>query len=66
MINLPTQLSEFIDPKGVALLMWDMQKGLAGKASNAMAVKSNALRLLAAADPLGIPVFWSQHNLPSL
>ncbi len=66
LLHLPTQLSEFNDPKGVALLMWDMQKGLAGKASNTDQVKANAQRLLAAAAPLGIPVFWSQHILPSL
>jgi nicotinamidase-related amidase len=66
LVNLPTQLSEFIDPKGVALLMWDMQNGLAGKALNVHQVKANAQRLLAAAEPLGIPVFWSQHVLPSL
>ena len=65
-IDCPSQLSDFIDPKGVALLMWDMQKGLAGKASNAQQVQANATRLLAAAEPLGIPVFWSQHLLPSL
>jgi nicotinamidase-related amidase len=44
--------------------MWDMQKGLAGRALHADRIKANALRLLAAAQAAHIPVFWSRHVLP--
>jgi nicotinamidase-related amidase len=46
--------------------MWDMQNGLAGKASNLEQIKSNANLLLDAADKNAIPVFWSKHILPPL
>ena len=50
----------------VALLMWDMQNGLAGKANNIENIKPNAQRLIQAAEALKIPVFWSRHVLPPL
>ena len=50
----------------VALLMWDMQNGLAGKAINIENIKPNAQRLIQAAEALKIPVFWSRHVLPPL
>ncbi len=46
--------------------MWDMQNGLAGKASNLDLIKVNAKLLLDTADKHQIPVFWSKHILPSL
>ena len=50
----------------VALLMWDMQNGLAGKSINIENIKPNAQRLIQAAEALKIPVFWSRHVLPPL
>jgi len=63
---LPLSLPEFIPATKVALIMWDMQNGLAGKASNLDQIKANANLLLDHADKLNIPVFWSKHILPSL
>jgi nicotinamidase-related amidase len=63
---LPLQLKDFLREGQVALLMWDMQKGLAGKAINIESLKPNAQQLIQAADTLKIPVFWSRHILPTL
>ncbi|MFN0161845.1 MAG: cysteine hydrolase family protein, partial [Burkholderiales bacterium] len=48
------------------LVMWDFQKGLAGKASNLAQLKANSLALLAAADKAGVMVAWSEHNFPPM
>lgn len=63
---LPKNLSEFIQIGKVALIMWDMQNGLAGKASNLEKIKANAQLLVNAADDKNIPIFWSKHILPPL
>ncbi len=63
---IPTTLQEFIAPEKTALIMWDMQNGLAGKASNLEQIKQNANHLLDSADRLKMPVFWSKHILPPL
>lgn len=48
------------------LVMWDMQKGLAGRAPNIASIVKNAQALLAAAERAGVPVVWSRHILPPL
>lgn len=63
---IPTTLEEFIAPSHTVLVMWDMQKGLAGRAQYADRIKVAALRLLAAADRAQVPVIWSRHVLPPL
>ena len=63
---LPRSLSDFIQTNKVALVMWDMQNGLAGKASNLAQIRVNANLLLDCADKHQIPVFWSKHILPPL
>jgi len=63
---LPRSLSDFIQTNKVALVMWDMQNGLAGKASYLAQIRVNANLLLDCADKHQIPVFWSKHILPSL
>nr|WP_281351632.1 isochorismatase family cysteine hydrolase [Propylenella binzhouense] len=55
-----------MEPGRVALLLWDMQKGLAGRAPEIARIRDNALRLVEAADAAGIPVAWSRHVLPPL
>jgi nicotinamidase-related amidase len=62
--DFPSTLTEFVDPASTALLMWDMQVGLAGKASNRAELVGPAGRLVASADAAGVPVFWSRHILP--
>lgn len=64
--QVPLSLDEFLSPSQCALVMWDFQKGLAGKALNAPSVIAAAQKLLKAADSKGIPVFWSRHVLPPL
>jgi len=46
--------------------MWDMQKGLAGRAPDVAAIRDNALKLLAAAERHDLPVIWSRHILPPM
>ncbi|MFN0161715.1 MAG: hypothetical protein ACKVQQ_10820, partial [Burkholderiales bacterium] len=58
--DLPTTFADLIDPGRTALVMWDFQKGLAGKASNLAQLKANSLALLAAADKAGVMVAWSE------
>ncbi len=65
-LSVPRTLSEFIVPEKTALIMWDMQKGLAGKAPDVDRVRSSAQRLLRAADDAGVLVVWSRHILPPL
>jgi nicotinamidase-related amidase len=64
--KLPLTLDDFLARDQVALIMWDFQKGLAGKALNAQAVIAAAQKLLAAADDAKVPVIWSRHVLPPL
>jgi nicotinamidase-related amidase len=63
---LPRRLEDFLDPRRAALVMWDMQKGLAGRAPNVAAIRENALKLLGAAERKNMPVIWSRHILPPL
>ena len=63
--SLPRTLEDFAGSRA-ALVMWDMQNGLAGRAINAVQVRENAKKLLAAAEKASVPVFWSRHVLPPL
>ena len=60
-IDYVRRLSE---PEATALIMWDFQVGLAGRAENREGVVATARRLLEAADAAAIPVIWSRHTLP--
>ncbi len=64
--KIPLTLADFLARDQVALIMWDFQKGLAGKALHATRVIAAAQKLLAAADLAGVPVIWSRHVLPPL
>jgi len=63
---IPLRTEDFLDPRRAALVMWDMQKGLAGRSPAISTIRDNALKLLAAAEKHGIPVIWSRHILPSI
>jgi nicotinamidase-related amidase len=65
-LSVPLTLEEFITPQKTALVMWDMQKGLAGRAVNLERTKAAAIRLLNAADKVNVLVVWSRHVLPPL
>lgn len=62
---IPLSLDDFLNPERVALVMWDMQKGLAGKAPDSRSIVENARLLVEQADRLNIPVIWSRHTAPS-
>ncbi len=62
--EVPLSLDDFLRPSQAALVMWDFQKGLAGKALHASKVIAAAQELLAAAEKARIPVIWSRHILP--
>ena len=64
--DVPLALPEFVEPSRTALVLWDMQKGLAGKAPDVERIKVAAARLVAAADAAGVLVVWSRHVLPPL
>ena len=61
---LPLCLDDFLDPRRAVLVMWDMQKGLAGKAPDCPSIVEQARKLVAEADRLNIPVVWSRHIVP--
>jgi nicotinamidase-related amidase len=63
---IPLQLDDFLDPARVALVMWDMQKGLAGRAPNVDAIREKAFKLIDCAEKASIPVIWSRHILPPI
>lgn len=63
---VPRTLEELVRPATTALVLWDMQKGLAGRASNVDQVAAAARRLIEAADAAGVMVIWSRHVLPAL
>jgi nicotinamidase-related amidase len=65
-LPLPLQTKDFLDPRRAALVMWDMQNGLAGRAPGVATIRDNALKLLAAAEQHKMPVIWSRHILPPL
>ena len=45
-----------------ALIVWDMQNGIAGRAFNRASLVENVNKLTAAARAAGIPVIYSQHT----
>lgn len=65
-LPLPLQTKDFLDPRRAALVMWDMQNGLAGRAPRVAAIRDNALKLIEAAERQKMPVIWSRHILPPL
>jgi nicotinamidase-related amidase len=64
--QIPKTLEEFVAPETTALILWDIQKGLAGRAYNVDQVAEATGRLLRAADEAGVLVVWSRHVLPRL
>jgi nicotinamidase-related amidase len=64
--GIPLTLADFLRRDRVALVMWDMQKGLAGRSPMIGAIVPRANLLIAAAERAAIPVIWSRHILPPL
>lgn len=65
-LPLPSRTEDFLDPRRAALVMWDMQNGLAGRSPRIGTIRQNALKLLEVAERLKMPVIWSRHILPPL
>lgn len=64
--QLPSGLAERIDPATTALIVWDAQIGLAGRATNLEVIRPNIRALVDAASSAGVLVVWSRHILPPL
>jgi nicotinamidase-related amidase len=64
--SVPLRTQDFLDPRRAVLVLWDMQKGLAGRSPEVAQIKDNALLLLAAAKKHKLPVIWSRHILPPM
>lgn len=64
--TLPRSLGERVDPGSTALIVWDAQVGLAGRATNLEVIRPNIRSLVDAADSAGTLVVWSRHILPPL
>lgn len=64
--DLPHSFAELVAPARTALVLWDLQKGLAGKASNLDTLKTNATKLITAAEQAGVMVAWSEHTFAPL
>jgi nicotinamidase-related amidase len=63
---MPLTLADYVTPQRCALVLWDFQKGLAGKAPAVAQIQPRAAELIAAADAAGVMVIWSRHILPPL
>lgn len=64
--NIPSDISDMIDPSWTALIMWDFQVGLGGKATNLDEISETGNRLLQCSDEASVPVIWSRHTVPDL
>ena len=64
--RIPLTLADFLRRDRVALVMWDMQKGLAGRSPTIGEIVPRAQALIAAAERASVPVIWSRHILPPL
>ena len=64
--RLPRDLRDRIPPATTALVVWDAQVGLAGRATNLHTIRPNIRALVDAADAAGALVVWSRHILPPL
>jgi len=61
--QIANTLAELVDPSRAALLLWDMEYGIAPNAFNFEDILANLQRLAAAARRVGVPVFYSvQHG----
>lgn len=63
---VPGSYAEMVAPGSAAVIMWDFQVGLGGRAVNLDAIVTAARRLLEAADEEQVPVIWSRHTVPPL
>jgi nicotinamidase-related amidase len=60
--QIPVTLTEIVDPKRAALLIWDMEFAIAPNAFNYKDILGNLKMLSAVAREAGVPVFYSQQT----
>jgi biuret amidohydrolase len=64
-LDIPTSLAEVCDPRRTALLVYDMQVGIASQVPESPAIVERINRILDAARPAGYRVFFTRHmSLP--
>jgi nicotinamidase-related amidase len=65
-IAVPDSFEQILDPRHTALLVWDMQVGIAPRAFNYASLRPEVDSLLAAARASEVLVAWSRHIPPAL
>lgn len=60
--KIPSELAEVVDPRGTALLVWDMQNDQAGGAFNKEALIRNAPPLIAAAAKARVHTIYTRQT----
>lgn len=65
-LNIPRSLTEVLAPERTALIVWDMQVGIAGRALNLSSLRPAVDSLLQAARAAGVFVVWSRHIPPAV
>lgn len=60
--QIPDTLEEITAPKRTALLIWDMQEGIAPQAFNYRDIVQRLQKLTQVARKIGVPVFYSQQT----
>ena len=66
MTSVPIGVPELLHPSRSCLLVWDLQKGLAGRATWPAESLETVRALIDAAHGAGVPVMWSRHVAPPL
>ena len=65
-LNVPRTLEEACDPRHMALLIYDMQVGIASQLPHGSEITARVAGVLSAAREGGFPVFFSRHvSLPN-
>jgi len=64
--RVPRSLREIVDPQQSVLVVWDMQRGIGGRAHEAGRIVAKVNELLKAARATGVLIIWSRHVAPPL
>ena len=60
-LDIPETLADALDPSALALVVYDMQVGIAGQIADGDRVLANVLRVLAAARAAGVRTVFTRH-----
>ncbi len=65
-LEIPRALKEVVDPRRLALLVYDMQVGIFAQAPNLRSVIPRVVTVLEAARAAGVRIFFCRHmSLPT-